>query len=955
VAYEKGQHPGAVWRKSDLQCHSPRDRNWRGPPSLVGGTEAGESSRNSWANDFIRECVRRDIEIISITDHHDMAFVPYVVEAAKVAFDGTLVFPGVEITCNDNAQCLVLFDPQTDTATWHHFLGKLVGIKQSSSADAKTAPNKNAGMTMQELFDEVTGDPRLRDACVILPHFSDGAAHKHLNEEGHHDRFATLKCDGVYIEKAFTNLDPGTLDKAYGKIPEWGSRRRAFVVTGDNRSLNWERLGAHDCWIKLGENSIEAMRQALLADEARISYEIPTTPSERIVKLTVLSTLTGPEALVVSFNDGFNALIGGRGAGKSAMLEYLRFGLGRTNRDLPGRDDDPFVVDYDRDVQLIEDTLGDDGYVEVQIEREGVTETWHRDLENRDTITVTNEDGESADLAIQDAQRRFRARAFYQKGLSTTMNDTANAAEQITGIAAAEQLDKRREIDASIEKTKREIGTAIRRQSAFWQIRLEHKRAQALVSDLKRRIAAISSKLEKEGLSKETLAVIAQAPLYDRAKNYQGQVNRARVGDAERLSQIKKTLLNVAMSQFPGIDAFSEIKALDDTLAEMRTAITAHLDAAIAEVQKFGLAYAKSLEEFERRDAAFREKLQAAINVQTTHKQLIDEHSRLIAELQKAEQAALEVAEQEEEATDAPTFFEEACTKLDQLISEREKVLGEAAHRVEGQSSQMLKARLKRDPQPEEYVQAITGLMAGARVHDMEEKTRDWVGELVRLNAENSWRSVRRELLGLYEAKIDAGLPPEPSEEDAKTLRTTIFMTSALTPQQTLKVYQNLSDESLANIFAAAPRDYIVMTYVDQGRDVPFEQASPGQQASALLELLLQQSAGTLIIDQPEDDLDNRVIMKIVGLIRTSKSRRQLLFATHNPNIVVNGDADKIVALQSGETKPGQAPVARIQIDVDGAIETPAVRDAITHVMEGGKEAFDLRSRKYNFQTITPQ
>lgn len=951
MSYEKGHHPGAVWRKSDLQCHSPRDRNWKGPPTLPGGSQSGEDSRRAWATAFINECGHRGIEIISITDHHDMAFVPYVLEAAEIAFDSPLVFPGVEITCSDKAQCLVLFDPATGKSEWHHFLGKLVGVEQSNSDAVKIAPIKNAGMTVHELFDSVTSDPRLRDVCVILPHFSDGAAHKHLNEDGHHERFATLKCDGVYIEKPFADLDKVTVDKAYGRIFEWGSRRRAFVATGDNHSLTWERLGAHECWIKLGENSIEAMRQALLADEARISYGTPAAPSERIVKLSVLSTLTGPEALIISLNDGFNALIGGRGAGKSALLEYLRFGLGRTNRDLPGRDDDPFEIDYDRDFQLIEDTLGGDGYVEVRIEREGVTETWRRDLQNRDIIKITDDDGESTELTIQDAQRRFRARAFYQKGLSTTMNDSANAAEQITGIAAAEQIDQRREIDASIDKAKRAIGTAIRRQSAFWQIRLEHKRAQALVSDLKRRISAVSTKLEKEGLSKETLAVIAQASLYDRAKSYQGQVNRARTADAERLNQIKKTLLNVALSQFQGVEAFPEIKALDSALTETRAAITAHLDAAIAEVQKLDLVYLTSLQQFGERGAQFKTKLQAAITAQTTHKQLIDEHSRLIAELQKAEQSALEVAEQEEEARGAPAFFNEACTELDQLIKERGKVLEEAALRVEGQSSQMLKARLKRDPQPEEYVQAITGLMAGARVHDMEEKTADWVRETVRPDAERSWQSVRRALIDLYESKINAGLPPEPSDEDAEMLRSIIFTQSTLTSQQTLKVYQNLSDETLAKIFAAAPRDYIVMTYIDQGRDVPFEQASPGQQASALLELLLQQSAGTLIVDQPEDDLDNRVIMKIVGLIRTSKSGRQLLFATHNPNIVVNGDADKVVVLQSGEPKPGQTPVARIQIDVDGAIETPAVRDAITHVMEGGREAFDLRTRKYNFQT----
>jgi ABC-type cobalamin/Fe3+-siderophores transport system ATPase subunit len=142
------------------------------------------------------------------------------------------------------------------------------------------------------------------------------------------------------------------------------------------------------------------------------------------------------------------------------------------------------------------------------------------------------------------------------------------------------------------------------------------------------------------------------------------------------------------------------------------------------------------------------------------------------------------------------------------------------------------------------------------------------------------------------------------------------------------------------------------MTYVDQGRDIEFPKASPGQQASALLELLLSQSAGTLIIDQPEDDLDNRIIMQIVALIRKSKDRRQLLFTTHNPNIVVNGDADKVIALRSGESARDDTPDGRIQVDVDGAIETPEIRKVITRIMEGGKEAFDLRNRKYNFETI---
>ena len=90
--------------------------------------------------------------------------------------------------------------------------------------------------------------------------------------------------------------------------------------------------------------------------------------------------------------------------------------------------------------------------------------------------------------------------------------------------------------------------------------------------------------------------------------------------------------------------------------------------------------------------------------------------------------------------------------------------------------------------------------------------------------------------------------------------------------------------------------------------------------------------------------------MQIVALIRKSKDRRQLLFTTHNPNIVVNGDADKVIALKSGDTRD-TANEGRVQIDVDGAIETPEIWKVITQIMEGGKK----RSTSATASTISKQ
>jgi chromosome segregation protein len=76
---------------------------------------------------------------------------------------------------------------------------------------------------------------------------------------------------------------------------------------------------------------------------------------------------------------------------------------------------------------------------------------------------------------------------------------------------------------------------------------------------------------------------------------------------------------------------------------------------------------------------------------------------------------------------------------------------------------------------------------------------------------------------------------------------------------------------------------------------IPFDAASAGQQASALLTTLLSHSGMPLIIDQPEEDLDSDIVQQIVAKIWQSKSGRQLIFSSHNANLVVNGDADLVL------------------------------------------------------------
>ena len=107
----------------------------------------------------------------------------------------------------------------------------------------------------------------------------------------------------------------------------------------------------------------------------------------------------------------------------------------------------------------------------------------------------------------------------------------------------------------------------------------------------------------------------------------------------------------------------------------------------------------------------------------------------------------------------------------------------------------------------------------------------------------------------------------------------------------------------------------------------------------------MAQDGAPLLIDQPEEDLDNEQIQRVSDKIMTTKALRQLIFVSHNANLVVNGDSELVACFRYDD----QSDQAAGRISPIGSIDCEAVRNTITAVMEGGKRAFELRREKYRF------
>lgn len=143
-------------------------------------------------------------------------------------------------------------------------------------------------------------------------------------------------------------------------------------------------------------------------------------------------------------------------------------------------------------------------------------------------------------------------------------------------------------------------------------------------------------------------------------------------------------------------------------------------------------------------------------------------------------------------------------------------------------------------------------------------------------------------------------------------------------------------------ISTAVPKPEIALSYCDGNRQISFEKASEGQRGAALLFMLLEQPGGPLIIDQPEGDLDNKIITDLTSKLHTAKVNRQLIFASHNANVVVNGSSELVVHLDINDS--GDRTIA-----CAGAIDKPEICGVITATMEGGEKAFKDRQNKYGY------
>mgnify|MGYP002349094651 CR=1 FL=1 len=271
---------------------------------------------------------------------------------------------------------------------------------------------------------------------------------------------------------------------------------------------------------------------------------------------------------------------------------------------------------------------------------------------------------------------------------------------------------------------------------------------------------------------------------------------------------------------------------------------------------------------------------------------------------------------------------------------EKIKLLNEQAEKFSELSKNLIKAEVTKSLNLQPLKSHLKNIFEGTRIR--EERIDAILDNIIEAESPlKEYTSVVDEFKLLAELKIS-------EDKSFKIPETPILTKCGFTDDHKVKICGKINADNWLILSAGEIEfnpEFYYTTNNQLGDVIPFAAASAGQQATALLTVLLNQPGIPLMIDQPEDDIDNKAIEQIIKNIWEAKKKRQLVFTSHNANLVVNGDAELVVCCDYKDSSSQTHGI----IKVEGAIDTKDIRSEITSVMEGGEKAFKLRKDKYGF------
>lgn len=661
--------------------------------------------------------------------------------------------------------------------------------------------------------------------------------------------------------------------------------------------------GKNVCCAEACGSHIAKRRNACLSDFAP-SLAMPT------LLRSIRTTAGFLENCPVEFSPGLNCVIGARGTCKSTLLESIRFAFDADQRQverLTQRD-----AKQEGTAGLISATLGA-GSVRCDLEAESATGC---------TQHVIERELGSAPRLFQDGVREHTARDILDSIEIFSQGDLQRIAEDGNDALRLALIDKpnasrvsmldtqRREYAQDLKRIGPDLRTLRAQIATYRRELLPLATLQEQFRQARASAPALSPELEAERLRFERRRVVLeQVAALDTARRDAATLLQQMDGKATRAAEAH----GVLSAESP-VDVTDAIEHADAVLRVLRQALDLREQLEGLDATDVRMRLERRFEEENARFYSLRQE-QQAINESLKQQQHL---ARQIEELERKARELDTLHTQERELLGKRAAARAAIAHIDDelydlRVSEIDAINQEHGHTVH--------LSLRAGSGARGYVQRLSQLLTGSRIRAQDEVA-----------------------VALAETFTPATLVDIVESGSGQSLSDALDRDIG----QMNRVVAHLGDHAdLYSIESEPPSVQLEITLFDNGQPKRVETLSKGQRATALLPLILRPLPYPLLFDQPEDDLDNNFIFRsLIKTIQNLKTKRQLIFVTHNANIPVLGTADRVIVMRM--SSPTRADSARV-----GTVDER--KQDILDLLEGGADAFKMREQSYHelLSTVT--
>ncbi|MEK6591366.1 MAG: TrlF family AAA-like ATPase [Nitrospinota bacterium] len=883
-------HNGAKFYWADLHIHTPKWHRF----SLPSGVN--KNDKDKIARFYIEKAKKEGIEILGITEHNDVEWIDSIRKAANGS--GIVIFPGFEITTvsgKDGIHLICLFNPDTNSGELDHLLSniELTPSERFNPDNTPRAFNKGVNEVIKIIRD--------KGGICIAPHiFNENGLLKETEGQIRIDIFRNEDLFAVEIPAGRGDLSGFNRDVISNKKDNY-KRKQPIACLNSSDAKGIDEIGKKKSYIKLASFTVEGLREAFIDCKSRIRLisDLPST-SPRFSKVIGVYWEGGfLDGVSLHLNDNLNCIIGGKGTGKSTIVETMRYAF----------DVKPKAEKCEEQYRdILKEVFKSGSKINVLVEsHEPTPKRYIIERVYPDNPVIKEIDGTlRPDLRPSDI---MRVEVYSQKEIYEISKNSIFQMELLDRFIGKELdslKEKERDLLKSLEDNKNDL---LRLQKTVTSAEEKIASLPVIEEKIKRyKELGIPDRLKEKRLYTREENILKQG--YSKVERFIRLLNDFRQDIDFNTSFLKQT------EDLPNKDFLNKAeKILTDLLKQSTESIEALALAAQKALQTYRDDVLIPWEGLNRKQNETYNKILR--DLQTEFESV--DPNELIQLEQRLEQLKVIKDEKNKYQKELNRLMNERDKTLVNLSSNRAeqfRVRSGIIKRLNEKLNGAVEVTLEYQGEKDKFIERLKLLKSKAREEQL--------NRIIEAEGFSPVEFARFARQGSEMLAVRFGISPATAQSLCK----------AMTPEELFDI----------EVFEVTTKAIIRLNLgtKESPKYKGINHLSVGQKCTALLSLILLENPYPLIIDQPEDDLDNTFIVDdIVSKLRNEKERRQFLIATHNANITVLGDAELIAAMTA------DANNASIKDGNFGSIDEESVKEVVKNTLEGGRQAFDIRKEKY--------